>query len=130
MLTVTAPTATTTVKPPASVPVPPGVVTETSLDPGVAVALIEMLAVICVALTTVKELTVIPSPKLTAVAPVRLVPPMVTSSVSSCSPELGLTEATVGGRIQVFSTWFEVWVWSCESTKLASIMSVPSVVPI
>ena len=60
-----------TVKAPVLLAVPPGVVTETSLAPVVAEPLIEMLAVICVELSTVKELTVMPEPKLTDVAPVR-----------------------------------------------------------
>ena len=59
------------VNPPVLVAVPPGVVTEISLVPVVAEPLIEMLAVICVELSTVKELTAIPEPKLTEVAPVR-----------------------------------------------------------
>ncbi len=58
---------------PASVAVPPGVVTLTLPEvpdaPGVAV--------IDVALTTVNEVAAVP-PKLTAVAPVKLVPVMVT----------------------------------------------------
>jgi len=59
------------VNPPVLVAVPPGVVTETSLAPVVAEPLMEMLAVICVELSTVKELTVMPEPKLTEIAPVR-----------------------------------------------------------
>jgi len=42
-----------TVKPPVSVPVPPGVVTETSLAPVAAAPAMVMLAVIWVALFTV-----------------------------------------------------------------------------
>jgi hypothetical protein len=60
-----------TVKPPVLVTVSPGVVTETSLAPVVAEPLIEMLAVICVELSTVKLFTVMPEPRLTEVAPVR-----------------------------------------------------------
>jgi hypothetical protein len=60
-----------TVNPPDLVAVPPGVVTETSLAPVVAEPLIEMLAVIWVALSKVKLFTVMPEPKLTEVAPVR-----------------------------------------------------------
>ena len=62
--------------------VPPGVVTETSLVPGVALQLMAILAVIRVSLFTVKLLTVIPEPKVTAEAPVRLVPVMVTLRLS------------------------------------------------
>jgi len=57
--------------------VPPGIVTETVLYPVFAVALIVMFALICVELSTMK-LMVIPAPKLTAVAPVKLVPVIVT----------------------------------------------------
>jgi len=53
------------------VAVPPGVVTETSLAPVAADPVMVILAVICVGLSTLKELTVIPEPKLTDVAPVR-----------------------------------------------------------
>ncbi len=60
-----------TVKAPVLVAVPPGVVTATSLVPVVAELLIVMLAVIWVALFTMKVLTVMPEPKLTEVAPVR-----------------------------------------------------------
>ena len=60
-----------TVNPPVLVAVPPGVVTETSLAPVVAEPLMEMLAVIWVELSTVKELTVMPEPKLAEVASVK-----------------------------------------------------------
>jgi len=60
-----------TVKPPVLVAVPPGVVTDTSLVPVVAEPEMEILAVIWVALSTVKLLTVMPEPKLTDVAPLR-----------------------------------------------------------
>ena len=60
-----------TVNPSVLVAVPPGVVTETSLAPVVAEPLMLMLPVICVELSTVKLLTVIPEPKLTDVAPVK-----------------------------------------------------------
>ncbi len=60
-----------TVKPLGRVPVPPGVVTDTSLAPGLAPAAMVMFAVICVAELTVKLFTVTPEPKLTAVAPVK-----------------------------------------------------------
>ena len=70
-----------TVKPLARVDVPAGVVTLTSLGPMVAAVLMVMLAVIWVSLPTVKLFTVILEPKDTAVAPVNLVPLMVTLSV-------------------------------------------------
>jgi len=59
------------VKPPDLVAVPPGVVTETSLVPVVAEPGMLILAVIWVELLTVKELTVMPEPKLREAAPVR-----------------------------------------------------------
>jgi hypothetical protein len=60
------------------VPLQQGVVTVTFQVPATAVLI---LAVICVALFTVKLFTVAPAPKLTAVAPLKLVPVMVTLSV-------------------------------------------------
>ena len=54
-----------------SVVVPPGAVTETSLGPRVAAGSIVILAVIWVAESTVKLLTVMSAPKLTTVAPVK-----------------------------------------------------------
>ncbi len=59
------------VKAPVLVAVPPRVVTDTSLTPVVAEPLMVMLAVIRVALSTLKLLTVIPEPKLTEVVPVK-----------------------------------------------------------
>ena len=76
---------------------PPGVVTETFLDPVFAVALIVMFALIFVELSTVKLLTLIPAPKLTAVAPVKFTPLIVTFRFWPRVPRLGLTLATVGG---------------------------------
>ena len=70
--------AGSTVKPLIRVPVPPAVLTETFLDPGTAAPLMLMFEAICVAFFTVKLLTVIPAPKLTAVAPVKLAPVIVT----------------------------------------------------
>ena len=70
-----------TVKPPVSMAVPPGVVTEIFLTPTVAAVSTVMLTVIWLVLLTMKLLTVIPEPKLTAVAPLKLVPVMVTSRV-------------------------------------------------
>jgi hypothetical protein len=68
----------TTVNNAVPVPVPPGPVTETSLAPNAASAAMHISAVICVSLLTVKLFTVMPVPKLTAVAPVKLVPVMIT----------------------------------------------------
>ena len=70
--------AWTTVKPFVRVAVPLGVVTETLLTPGLASGSMVILAVILVELFTVRLLTVVPGPKLTAVAPVKYVPLMIT----------------------------------------------------
>jgi hypothetical protein len=51
----------------------PGVVTETFSGPLLALSEMLTLAVIYIALLTAKLLTVIPEPKLTVVAPVKLV---------------------------------------------------------
>ena len=75
-----------TVKPSVRVWVPPGVVTETSLALKVAAASMVMLAAISVGLTMVKLLTVIPSPKLTVLPAEKLMPVMVTSSVTPWVP--------------------------------------------
>ena len=60
-----------TVKAPVLLAVPPGVVTDTSLEPVMAEPEIVILVVICVGLSTVKEFVVMPEPKLTVVAPVK-----------------------------------------------------------
>ena len=79
-------------------PVPPGVVTETLRAPAAAPRVIVMFTLICVSLFTVKLLTVMPSPKLTAVAPVKLAPfIMILFNVCPWLPELGLTEVTAVG---------------------------------
>ena len=53
------------------------------------------VAVIEVALLTVKVVAAV-APNLTPVAPVKLVPVMVTEVPPAVGPELGLTEETVG----------------------------------
>ena len=75
---------------PASVIVPPGVVTDTLPDVPDATT-----AVMLVAETTLKELATVP-PKLTAVAPVKFVPVMVTDVPTT--PEVGVNDAIVGGE--------------------------------
>ena len=74
--------ASSTVNAADSVSVPTGVVTEMSLVPVVAPESIEILAVIWVELSSVKEFTVIPEPKLTIVASVKSVPVIVTTSIA------------------------------------------------
>jgi hypothetical protein len=74
---------------PAKVPVPPGVVTETVPDVPDATT-----AVILVGETTKNDVAAVP-PKLTAVAPTKLVPVMVT--VAPLPALVGVNEVTVGG---------------------------------
>ena len=71
------------------VPVPDGVVTEI----GPVVALLGTVVVICVELFTVKEVTAVPL-NLTAVAPVKFVPVIVT--LVPIGPLVGLKLVTVG----------------------------------
>jgi len=73
---------------PAKVPVPDAVVTDMLPD-----APAPTVAVILVALTTVKALAAVP-PKLTAVVPVKLVPVMVTTC--PVFPDVGVKEERVG----------------------------------
>ena len=74
------------------VPVPPGDVTATFTTPA---AFAGVIAVICVALTTVTPEAALP-PNVTDVAPVKLVPVMVTDVPPTVGPEFGLTLVTVG----------------------------------
>ena len=53
------------------------------------------VAVICVALSTVKLLAAVP-PKETAVAPVKLVPVITTEVPPAVAPDVGLSDVTVG----------------------------------
>ena len=76
-------------------PAPPDVVTTTSTAPA---ALAGVVATICVALSTVMPVAVVP-PNVTAVTPVKLVPVMVTSVPPAIGPEFGLTLVTVGAAI-------------------------------
>ncbi|OWG15639.1 hypothetical protein KDK82_3132 [Delftia sp. K82] len=71
--------------------VPPAVVMRTSTVPVPAGA----VAVICVALLTVKPVAAV-APKVTAVAPERLVPVMTTEVPPAAGPAVGETEVTVG----------------------------------
>src|SRR5882762_9023910 len=74
-----------------------GLVTVTLRVPSVAVELMVMLAVSCVAELKVHEFTVIPAPKL-QVAPLwKFVPTMTTLvRVWPCAPLIGVTEVMVG----------------------------------
>ena len=76
---------------PVRVPVPTGVVTLTSPDVPFATT-----AVMLVALTTVKDVAAVP-PKVTAVAPVKLVPVMVT--VAPVPADAGVNEVMAGKGI-------------------------------
>ena len=59
-----------------------------------------VVAVICVALLTVNEAAAV-TPKFTAVAPVKLVPVMVTDVPPAVDPEFGLTLLTVGAAMKL-----------------------------
>ena len=74
---------------------PPGVVTTTLWAPAVPAAVV---AVICVALFTVKLVAFTP-PKVTAVAPVRLLPVMVTLVPPAVVPLVGLMLVTAGAGL-------------------------------
>ena len=71
---------------------PAGVVTTTLTAPAAPAGTV---AVIVVAFTTEKDVAAVP-PKVTLVAPVKVVPVMVTLFPPAVGPELGLTEVTVG----------------------------------
>src|SRR6267143_2349982 len=75
-----------------------GLVTVTLRVPSVAVELMVMLAVSCVAELKVQEFTVIPAPKL-QVAPLWKLLPVITTLGRLCpsAPEFGLTELAEGG---------------------------------
>src|SRR6476660_6445319 len=91
------------------------------------------VAVICVALFTVNVVAAV-APKLTAVAPVRLVPVMVTLVPPAVVPEVGETLVTVGaaGRVVVVVAHtvggrhkgFEVVVGPPVPTTVAEMPSV------
>src|SRR5690606_4882314 len=80
-------------KPSASVSLPPGVVTSTSTIPATCGGVV---AVIWVGLSTVKLVAGVP-PKVSAVAPVRSVPMMVTEVPPAVLPVFGVTEGSGGG---------------------------------
>ena len=73
-------------------PVPPGVITATSTAPAACAGVV---AVMVFALTTVKLVAATP-PNVTAVAPVKLVPVIVTLVPPATGPEPWLTLVTVG----------------------------------
>ena len=80
--------------------------TVTVLAPVAAPLVMVMLAVICVALSTVVELTVIPSPKLTEDTLPKFVPVRTTFSVWSRFPALGLIAVSVGAALLFTTTPF------------------------
>src|SRR6266404_189154 len=92
-----------TVKPLVSVPVwLSGLVTATLRVPTVAVELMVMLAVSCVAELNVHELTVMPAPKLQVALVWKLLPVMMTlGKLCPGAPKLGLTEFPGGGEAPV-----------------------------
>jgi hypothetical protein len=101
--------------------VPPGVVTVTSTVPVPA----GVVAMIAVALATVNELAAVP-PNLTAVAPVRLVPVIVTLLPPAAGPDDGDTPVTVGAGVG--ATYVN---WSALEVALVppGVLTVTSTVP-
>ncbi|HET6963194.1 MAG TPA: hypothetical protein VFH58_00375 [Acidimicrobiales bacterium] len=77
--------------------VPPGVVTVTSTVPAAPAGEVAVTRVESTAMTSVAGL----APKLTPVAPVRLVPVIVTDVPPALGPDEGLTPVTVGGQLIV-----------------------------
>ena len=77
----------------------PGVVTVTSTALGVEAVPAGLTAVIVVSLTTVRSRRRRPSPKSTAVAPVKLVPVIVTEVPPAAEPLVGLRPVTVGATV-------------------------------
>src|SRR5882757_9971900 len=75
--------------------VPPAVVAVMDLAPVVAVAAMARVAVIWVAVTTGVPVMVMPAGTAT-VAPVRLVPAMVTGTLAPWAPEAGVMLVSVG----------------------------------
>jgi len=73
--------------------VPPGVVTVTSTTPAIPAGDVAVIWVADATLTPVASTV----PNLTALAPVRLAPVMVTTVPPAVVPELGLTPLTAGG---------------------------------
>ena len=82
-----------TVKPTALL-VPPEVVTDT--EPLLALLAMVKVAVICVELTTLRPLTVMPAGTLRVAPDVKLVPVKVTETLVPCTPLAGPSEARVG----------------------------------
>ena len=85
-----------TVKQLFSVAVPAAAVMDRFLVPVEAEGAIVIPAVICALLYTMKLLMVMPAPRLTAVAPVKLAPIITTTSVCPCVPWLGVIEVMLG----------------------------------
>src|SRR6185312_15131514 len=102
--------------------VPAGVVTVTSTTP--AAAPVGAVTVIEVSLLTVKLAAAI-APKLTAVAPRKFVPVIVTTVPPASGPLLGETLMTVGGGVMPFP--FNGTIWVAPGTlRLSSVgMSFP-----
>jgi hypothetical protein len=112
--------------------VPPLVVTVTLLAPVAAVPEIVNVAVICVELTTVRPLTVIPLlPGLTVAPVTKLVPVTVTGTVAPCAPLFGLAAVRVGaGGFTVNDTPLLVPPFVVTVTLLAPVAAVPEIVKV
>ena len=108
--------------PVALVPPPAQTVTSTVAAPSAG-----EVAVMDVALLTVKLVAGLPDPKLTAVAPVKLVPVIVTLVPPVVGPSAGLTAVTVGGgRTKVNWSAAPVALVPPPVTTVTSTMPAPS----
>ena len=97
--------------------VPPGVVTVTSTVPAPG----GLVAVICVALSTVNEADGL-EPKFTAVAPLKFRPVIVTEVPPVSGPEAGFTLETCGTP-----NWLTVKVWlgSPQAVLTGALLASP-----
>ena len=103
--------------------VPPGVVTTTLTAPAVFAG---VCAVIEVALATTTFVAAVP-PKVTPVAPVKLVPVIVTLVPPAGRPPLGLTPVTVGAAYTVYERLFAFTVMPIDGLYAVSV-TVPAAV--
>jgi len=99
---------------------PPGVVTDT-----LPVVPLATTAVICVALFTTKDVALVP-PKVTAVAPVKLVPVMVT--VAPAAADVGENDVIVGAGIKVKPARVPVWLLELVTVTLPLVPAATTAV--
>ncbi len=100
--------------------VPPAVTTVTSTVPVPA----GLVATICVAVSLV--IVAVTLPNLTAVAPDRFVPAIVTDVPPAVGPELGLIPVTAGATIYVYSSADDVAEVPPAVTTVTSTVPVPA----